>query len=217
MAQLWNRVTVPAWNAGYCEYAMDQMLLPGAVSGGTCFGLAALWLKKSTYGKDYACDGNYEVRSISDMPLAAQVQKTFDKEIVAHDEPWPAITAALAHLDYKFVYGYAQRSEMGVGASGLYSIINTGNADAKGGIGGYIVGLRSKSGAAHAFAIINAGDTWHMFDANYGRFTVPDEADGKRHVFREFLIDYLTRGKTGYAASYDGGWLTCRVWPRGWG
>ncbi|MBR0647147.1 YopT-type cysteine protease domain-containing protein [Plastoroseomonas hellenica] len=217
MGQLWNKVTVPAWNDGYCEYAMDQMLLPGAVGDGTCFGLAALWLKKFTQGKDYACDGNYEVRSVSDMPLAVQVQKTFDKEILAHDEPWPAITAALAHLDFKIVFGYAQRSESGVGASGLYNIINAGGSGAKGGLGGYIVGLRSNTGAAHAFAIVNADDTWHMFDANYGRFKVPDETFWKSHVFQNFLVDYMKSGKSGYTSRYNGGWLTCRVWPRSWG
>lgn len=215
MAQLWNKVTVPAWNAGYCDYAMDQMALPGALGDGTCFGLAALWLKRCFSGKDFACDGNYEVRSVSGMPIAVQAQKTFDEKIGLDPLPWKAITAALAHLDLKMVQGYAQKTEAGVWASGLYNIIDSGGKKTQGGLGGYMVGLRADN-AAHAFAIINAGDTWRMFDANYGCFRVPDETAEKSDVFRDFLTDYLSAGKSGYAGGYNRGWLTCRVWPRGW-
>jgi hypothetical protein len=216
MPQLWNKVTVPAWNEGYCSYAMDQMDLPGAVAGGTCFGLSALWLKRFTQGKDFAHNSNYEVTSVDGMSTAVAVQKTFDTEINKAGEPWPAINAALGLVDMKMVSGYGQRSENGVDASGLYNIINAGGTASQGGIGGYMVGLRSKGGAAHAFAIVNTDDTWHLFDSNYGRFQVPDK-DGKTPVFRNFLIDYLKRAKTGYVARYDGGWLTFRAWPRSWG
>ncbi len=209
---IWNNITNKAWNDNQIIYAMDQMQTAGAkapagCTGGYCFGLAAVWIKRKWQFRDYAYDSAAYEYWDTDW-LAVDVQKTYDAELAKATHTWTPIANAYTKAGLKLQYGKSQASSGAIHGSGLYNIIENGEGATKGGNGTYIVGMKGTYGA-HAVAIFNGGDRWwSLFDGNFGAFRMQGNND-----FKQFLHWYFGSGATNYKAKYGDEWLTACAVP----
>jgi hypothetical protein len=189
----WDELQKEAKTKGTLVFAMDQAQTPamtqpgpwGTSFDGYCLGLAVQWVSYAYANKCFPTDAS----KVCDYPpWQATMSQTLSD--TSADTVWPGrwkVTAAECQMTLSD--GLRAMRNTKPTADFLYSIVTKA-------YGCYGVSLVSST-SAHAIALRHGKDNrMHLFDANYGHFSVRDHT-----VLKAFLSWSLK--KSGYDTRYD--------------
>ncbi len=190
---IWSDLQKEAKTKGTLVFAMNQAQTPvttqpgpwGTSFDGFCIGLAAQWMLYCYQNKTFPLKGGLVCEN---PPWQSTLSQTLSDKSGATD--WVQFwTAATSTFQMTLSDGLRATRNTAPTAAFLYSIVTKA-------YGCYGVSLE-RAGGAHAIALRHAPDNrMHLFDANYGHFSVRDHT-----LFKPFLAWYLK--KTDYETRYD--------------
>jgi Yersinia/Haemophilus virulence surface antigen len=188
----WDDLQKEAKTKGNLVFAMDQAQTPvmtqpgpwGTSTDGFCLGLAAQWMFYCYQKKTFPVDGSQVCES---PPWQSTLSQSL--AAVSVNKGWVDFwTASAAPFQMTVSDGLRATRNTPPTAAFLHSIVIMA-------YGCYGVTLQAADGS-HAIALRHAPDNrMHLFDANYGHFSVRDHT-----LLKPFLAWYLK--KSGYDTEY---------------